>query len=143
MKRYISSCLKYSIFLDLEDGRTIKLVFEGKDAITKERFVDVSDPLIIKALESSPSFDTDFIKSSEFNGVTDEELKDLTVIPGTIELDHITPILTPMEFDNITYAKDWINKTHGVQTRKVMTSAGLIKEFKALGFDLQIKSLNN
>ena len=141
--RYISQCSQYSTFLDLEDGRTIKLVFEGKDTITKERFADVADVMIQRALEGSKSFNIYFSRSSEWDNISTEELENMVVIPGQVTLDHQIEKLTDVQYDTITQAADWIHANHNIPRRFLTTSAQLIEKYKKLGFNLIIKSIQN
>jgi len=102
LKRYVASCSEYSTFLTLEDGREIKLYFSGKDVTTKKRFIDVTDPLIQKALEKSSKFGIYFTKSNEFNwtGEDAQVNKKASVAPTEMSIEEIKKGNTPLKDEN-------------------------------------------
>jgi uncharacterized protein (DUF2344 family) len=72
--RYFSKSSKYTVGVTLKDGRGAIIDFIGRDSITKDRFVDISDPLIIEALESHNSFDVNFYRKCELDDNTTEAI---------------------------------------------------------------------
>ena len=125
IKRYIAFCSSFSVFLLLPSKKEVKLYFEGKDALTKQRFVDVEDPIIQTALEADKGFGTYFDLSPEHIEVRTAP----SVIP-----DEVIP------FANAADAKEWINKNHNVSYKKLANKAQVIEQYNALG--IKIKFLN-
>lgn len=71
-RRYKSNCSKLSVHI-VVNGELVIHEFKGKDFYSKERFSDVVDPEVQKALESAPAFGVYFYKSSEFDWLEIEE----------------------------------------------------------------------
>ncbi len=143
LKRYCAYCSKYSTILQLEDGRNITLEFTGKNPITKERFVDVSDPLIQKALEESKYLGIYHYASKEWDWMQDEsELTEKnTVIPGAITVNNEPEKvkvkgLKKKEFSTVKDAKSWLNTEHEVSFALLGNKQMIIEKAKELGFEL-------
>ena len=143
LKRYCAYCSKYSIMLQLEDGRNITLEFSGKNPITKERFVDVSDPLIQKALEESPYKGIYHYVSKEWDWMQDEsELTEKsTVILGEIIVNNEPEKvkvkgLKKKEFSTVKDAKSWLNTEYEVSFALLGNKQMIIEKAKELGFEL-------
>ena len=139
IKRYIAHCSDYTTFLELADGRVIKFVFEGKDALTKKRFADVADPLIQSAIEQSKSFGVYVTKSHEFDAI--EDPKDHVVIPGKQSTEVEANASEVKTFTSTNEAKAWLNENHGVTYNKLLNKEQTTNEYANLGYQLIIETL--
>lgn len=148
LKRYCAFCSKYSITLELSDWKNITLEFSGKNPLTKERFADVSDPLIQEALEKTASFNVYYYKSNHWNSIsTDEQIADLgmSVIPGAITFDYESEKveqkeeqngLIKKEFQTGKDAKSWLNSEHHVSFALLGNKQAIIEKGLELGFEI-------
>ena len=93
--------------------------FNGKDIITKERFIDVEDPMVQQALEENEHFGSYFTLS-------EYAIEEQTAPSETSHAD--------MTFPNLKEAKEWINSTHGVSYSKMLNRIQVIQQFELLGF---------
>lgn len=143
--RYSSKSSKYAVTATLKDGRKVTVEFTGRDSITRDRFVDISDPLIIEALESHPSFDVNFSRQCQLSD--DAE----AIIPGEISLSGEKQDIKPEEnkepkgdkiksFPTAKEARVWINTEHKVPYHKITNMDKLTHEFEQLGFELELKN---
>lgn len=147
IKRYCATCSKFSVYLDLEDGRNIKISFEGKNTITKERFADVTDPLIQKALENNEHFGSYFYLSNEFQWAANqdpEQLNGSVLIPGLITENELPKTvqdegpreIVKKEFKNSTEAKNWLNKECKIPLGQLGNKVQIVKNGLEKGFDI-------
>lgn len=143
LKRYCAKCSKFNIHLVLEDGTSTVLVFEGKDAITKERFADVSDVAIQKALEATSSFGLYFYKSNEFDWMKEEEVSEVEETEEVSETEvpeEEEPEKEVLMFKTGAEAKTWLSQKNGVQSYKLTNKAKMIEEAALLGYAIEFET---
>ena len=151
IKRYSATSQEYDIHLQLSNGKAIVLEFIGKDSVTKLRFVDVKDPLIIEALENSPAFGVNFSctatisEESESDVIIEpmvtsstEEPKETKAQDPPKEPEKPADTNSPAEFPTLKEAKAWLNKEHGIPFNKMIHQTSVEKEFEKLSIKLVI-----
>jgi hypothetical protein len=127
-KRYIANCTTdFVIHLALLNGEELKLRFIGKDYFTKQRFVDVEDPLIQKALEEHKDHGV-------YYNISDVHYEE----PATITPD--TEVVK--EFPNSEEARVWLNKNHNVPLKRMMNKQMITEQYELLGFKIKFLSDN-
>lgn len=151
IKRYSATSQEYEIHLQLSNGKAIVLEFIGKDSVTKRRFIDVRDPLIIKALEKSPAFGVNFectaiieetaveeniIIEPNVNSNTEETKEEKA--PATPQEEEKQVKLPQPEFTTLKDAKAWLNKEYGIPYNKIINQTSVEREFQKRNIKLVI-----
>ena len=152
IKRYSTTSQEYGINLKLSNGKAIVLQFIGKDSVTRHRFIDVKDPLIIEALEKSQPFGANF----ECTAIIEDDAVSENIIiepnvTSTIEVSAEQPApeapkeeektvqeTATKEFPHLKDAKFWLNQKHGIPYNKIINQVSVEREFEKLKIKLVI-----
>jgi hypothetical protein len=143
LKRYSSPCKKITVNVKI-DGKQVGIVFDRYNHDSKTRFVDVSDKNIQSQLEASPDFtvyfhlDYTIADPIEVIPIEAKPIEVVKPVVPVIEAKKEVPTKEVKEFPNITKAKEWINKDHGVAYSKMANVEKVTSEYNKLGFDLKI-----
>ena len=123
IKRYIAKCsTEYSIHLKLGNGNNFHLKFVGKNVLENYRFVDVSDPLVQKALEESKTFHSYYFLS-------EYQIPEPIAPSPNPEIEKV--------FQNSIEARDWMVKTFKVPQKNMPNKQAIVDLFEAKGYKIK------